>query len=366
MSRGPRLPERLRRRLPRSRRGRVVLAVALVLVVVAGLAAWRVLGRDDDSRFAAAARLAPASTVRLLWTDWTAVRAELDPGLKASASGDAVEGLIDKAFDADLGSNSILIDSAAAAQDEIGISPATVDWELSAQDKRSAITLFGIPDDFDTAGLRERLREIGFTEPDRAGGIWKGGGDVLTDLEGEVTGELAYLQIDDDAHLIAASNREIDLREREDDVRGDRDDGLGRVVDAAGDTISAAAFTGDYTCTELAMTQADPADRTRGNELIAAAGGVRALAGYSIAGVRGGGLRFSFALDDDRQAREDADSRSKLASGPAPGQGGDFPDLFTIDRTVAADRTVTIEATPVDGALVLSDLDHGPVLFAAC
>lgn len=366
MVRLPRPKRPGRPRLPRGRRGRVVLAAAVVLVLALGVVAWRVVTRPEPSRFAAAARLAPASTIRLLWTDWSAVRREVGSKVSGRSTSDDIESFLDDSFDAGLGSGSVLVDSAAALQEYLGFSPATIDWELSAQDRRSAITLMGLGDDFDIPRLRRTLTQAGFTPPDRPGGIWQGGSDVLSDLPREVTGEVGYLQIDAEAHLLVASNREIDLRERDDDVRGDRDDAVGRLVDAAGATTSASVFTGDYTCAELAMSGADPADRTRGDELIQQAGGVHPLAGYGLAGEPGGDVRFLFAFDDADQARKDADSRAKLASGPAPGQGGTFPDLFAVRRVVASDTVVTMETRPTEGSLLLSDLDRGPVLFASC
>jgi hypothetical protein len=71
-------------------------------------------------------------------------------------------------------------------------------------------------------------------------------------------------------------------------------------------------------------------------------------------------------LDTDDQARADADSRSQLAAGPAPGQGGTFPERFTLGKVVADGTLLTLDLEPVDGTAVLSDLSDGPVLFASC
>ena len=58
--------------------------------------------------------------------------------------------------------------------------------------------------------------------------------------------------------------------------------------------------------------------------------------------------------------------RSKLAAGPAPGQGGSFPERFSLGKVVASGRVVTMALKPVEGSFVLSDLSSGPVLFATC
>ena len=73
---------------------------------------------------------------------------------------------------------------------------------------------------------------------------------------------------------------------------------------------------------------------------------------------------MSFESED--QARTNADSRAALASGPAPGQGGDFEDRFRLGTVSAEGDVVTMELEPEDGEYILSDLSSGPVLFATC
>ena len=80
----------------------------------------------------------------------------------------------------------------------------------------------------------------------------------------------------------------------------------------------------------------------------------------------GGGLRVAMAFESEAQARTNADTRAVLASGPAPGQGGDFSDRFTLGPVTADGLVVTMELEPVAGNYVLSDLANGPLLFATC
>jgi hypothetical protein len=77
-------------------------------------------------------------------------------------------------------------------------------------------------------------------------------------------------------------------------------------------------------------------------------------------------VRVVLGFENDEQARVNADTRSVLARGPAPGQGGDFSDRFTVDRVTAEGSLVTLNLDPVEGQYVLSDLSSGPVLFATC
>ena len=72
------------------------------------------------------------------------------------------------------------------------------------------------------------------------------------------------------------------------------------------------------------------------------------------------------SFETEEQARTNADTRAELASGPAPGQGGEFADRFTLGEVSADGTVVTMDLEPVEGAFVLSELSSGPVLFATC
>jgi len=73
---------------------------------------------------------------------------------------------------------------------------------------------------------------------------------------------------------------------------------------------------------------------------------------------------MSFESDD--QAKTNADTRARLAVGPAPGEGGDFADLFDLGKVSADGKAVTMELKPVENAYAFSALKDGPVLFATC
>ena len=125
-------------------------------------------------------------------------------------------------------------------------------------------------------------------------------------------------------------------------------------------------YDGDVACRDLAMGTADPADQDQADELVAAAGDVDPLTGFVMGILSGGDLRVAMSFEDEDDARANADSRAALASGPAPGQGGDFSDRFDLGRVVAEGAVVTMELAPVEGEYILSDLTSGPVLFATC
>ncbi|GAA3654198.1 hypothetical protein GCM10022237_12710 [Nocardioides ginsengisoli] len=347
------------------RRGVIIAVVVALVCAVAAVAVWRLRG-SGDSRFSAAVALAPTSAQRFSWTDWKGVRKELGAHLSVDSSADDVSALLQKAFDRDLSSTTALDESAPTLQTSLGFSPASIDWELFTQGKDGALVIMGLPDSFDVGRLRKTLKAVGYDEPAQADGVWQGGVDLLEGLDGPVTPELAALQIDEEHHLLVGSDDADFLARRTDLARGDRDDGVAAVVAATGDAITAATYTGDQACTALAMSDADGPDQTRAAELIRAAGKVHPMTGFAMAGMPGGDVRVAMAFEDDAAARTDADSRSKLADGPAPGQGGSFGDRFRLGKVAADGRVLTLELHPVPGAFVLSDLSTGPLLFATC
>lgn len=348
-----------------SRRRWLAVGVALAAVVAALAVVW-VVRDEDPSRLETALALAPESSQRYSWTDWSAVRDELDADLSVDSSGADVDAFLLDAYDRDLNSTTALDESAATTQEELGFSPATIEWELFAQGEAGAVVVIGLPEDVDLGRLRDLLRAAGFDEPDDADGVWFAGADKLEALPGPVTPQLGALVIDEDAGILYGSDDRAFLEDLSDVARGDVDDAVAHAAAAVGTPLGAVVYTGDHVCAELAMSQADGTDRTRAAELVEEAGGVHPLTGFAMAAEPGGGVRVAFVLDGDDQARADADSRSRLAAGPAPGQGGTFPERFELGKVAADGKVVTMELTPVDDSPVLSDLSIGPVLFAAC
>jgi hypothetical protein len=351
-----------------SRRRLVALGVVL-LVIVVGVVAWFVLWRDGDddaSRLETAVGMAPEGTARYGWTDWAGVREELDVDVSGSSSAADVDRFLAAGFDADLTSTSALVASAPVLQGRYGFSPATVDWELFAQSDEGAVVVVGLPESLDLDRLEDLLTEIGYQEPGEDGGVWVGGPDLLASI-GTVTQELAFLTIDRDRRVLAASDQQSTLETWRDDQRGtDTDDSIADVAAELGTALSASIYTGAHACTALAMTQAGDADRTRAAELIAEAGEINPLASYAIASLPGGDVRVAMGFESEEQARTNADTRARLAAGPAPGQGGAFPDRFALGDVTADGTVVTMDLDPVPQAYVQSDLANGPVLFATC
>jgi len=353
------------------RRLAIVLAVALAVVVVVvavgtvvGVRWWRDAHRSDLER---AASYVPGDAQRLSWTDWAGVRAAVGARLDATSSERQVRELLDKGFDRDLTSASALVQSAPVLQSRFGFSPATADWELFSQSQSGAVVIVGMPDDTDFDDLADRLERAGFTRPATEDGVWLGGDQLLPTLGADLTPELQFVSLDAGRRLVLTSDK-ADYLEQTVDGLGDGDlpTGLDDVLAASGDPVSAAVYDGPYACGALAMSQADASDEAEGERLVDEAGGVDPLTGFAMSVQPGGHVRVAMAFETDDQARRNADSRSTLASGPAPGQGGDFADRFSVASATADGRVVRLDLVPTEGAYVLSDLSTGPVLFATC
>lgn len=343
----------------------VVALVAVAAVVVAGLVAWRLL--TPDTAMGRALSMAPAATSRASWTDWEGVRRELGADVDADSSAEEVDAFLADAFAEDLSAMSALGTSAGVMQTELGFSPATISWELLAQSPDGAVEMLGVDDEVSFDEVADRLAELGWTEPEDDDGVWVGGPDVLSGA-GPLTPELQHFALLADRHVILASDQAPYLEQVLKVVHGDADaaDGLADLASGLEEPVAAAVYDGAYACERLAMSQADDDAQAEADQLVEAAGGVHPLTGFAMGLLAGGDLRAVMQVEDADDAPDDADARAQLAAGPAPGQGGDFSDRFTVTDAGSQGREITLDLRPQDGEYVLSDLTSGPVLFATC
>jgi hypothetical protein len=332
----------------------VVVVIALVIALVLGVRAWRSAHRSDLER---ALSFAPTDAQRYSWTDWAAVRRAVGTSSESA--------LLSRGYDEDLTAGSSLTDSAEVLRRSFGISLARVDWELFAQSTSGAVVIVKVPGSFDA--IRDQLTEAGFAPPSSPTGVWDG-----SSVDVGAVPELQYAALDESDHLVLTSDSDTYLRQRVDRLgQGSLPGPVADVVARIGTPLSAEIYGGDYTCEKLAMSQADPADAAQGDQLIAAAGKVNPVLAFAMArsarsSGRPGDVTVAMAFADHGQAVTNADTRASLAAGPAPGQGGTFPDRFTLGKVTASGPVVTMDLHPKPGSFVLSDLSTGPLLFATC
>lgn len=360
-------------RVAGERRRRLVRAaaagLALLLVALGAVAAvrwWRDAHASDLER---ALAYSPDSSQRWSWTDWAAVRERLDSDVDASSSVEQVAALLDEGYDADLTSTTAMAESAEVLQDRFGISPATVSWELLSQSPTGAVLTLGVPESYDLDALADRLADLGYDEPDSPTGVWAGGDELIADIAqgSSISPQLSHVALDAERRLVLASDDQGYLADAVDAVAGEEGGApVEEVAASAGDALSAVLLDAEQVCGGLAMSQADDVDQQTAEELVAAAGEVNPLTSFALAAQPDGEVLAVMGFETEDQARTNADTRAALASGPAPGQGGDFSERFTLGEVVADGTVVTMHLEPVDGAYVLSDLSSGPLLFATC
>jgi hypothetical protein len=327
------------------------VALVLVLAGLVGVVWWR---HGHRSGLSAAMEIVPDDAQRYSWTDWAGVRRALHVPEDEDPSADDVDAFLDKGYDADLTSASAMVTSADALQSHLGFSPATAAWELFAQSDSGAVV---VVEPASTDGLEEALRRTGYAESD---GVWDGT-DAAARLG--ITPEFSHIAIHDG--LVYGSDSLSYL----DEVLGggfSPSDAVQQVVKAVGDPVSAEVYSGDYACGHLAMSQADDVDQAQAVQLIREAGGVDPLTAFAMGAQSDRMVTVALGFDSHDRAVRNADARAALASGVAPGQGGDFSERFRLGRVEADDQVVTMRLHPVHGAYVLSDLSTGPVLFASC
>ncbi len=353
------------------RRGLVIGVLVVILVLVAA-----VLVRDRLAKtpLEEATELLPAGTVRVGFTDWAAVGSSVpDSDLSASSSTEDIESFLDKAFDKDFTAVSALSDSFEGLADNYGIIPLDAEWEAYAQAEDGSVDVLQLSEDVDLSALEARFAEMGYDPPeDGAGsdGVWVGTPELVVGLDVPLTPVQTNVAVVSSERLMLMSDSAPYLEDAIAVVKGDADSlgpvtGIPELVDAAGKATVASLWAGDLACKDLAMSQADPRDDAAADSLIEEAGGVSPLAGLVMAQQPDRSMVVGMYFDSEDQASDDLQPRTDLASGPAPGQGGTFPERFRVADSVADGQLVTMTLEPVKGPL-LGDLGSGPVLFATC
>ena len=349
-------------------------ALVLILLVAGVIVGVRLVQGSNRTNLQQAMSLAPDQAQRFSWTDWSAVRKNLKADLDTDSSSGQVRDFLAKGYDADLTSTSALVESAPVLQVKFGFSPASADWELFSQGEEGAVVMLHLPESFDFGALTDRLVDLGYAPPSSDAGIWLGGDDVLARISlggTSLTPELQFISLDAENGLVFTSDSGSYLRTAIDEAGDEAGDagspvGLEEVVDSSGTPLSASIFTSDYTCSGLAMSQADQSDQDQAAELIRAAGKINPVTGFAMSVQPNLHIRVAMSFENEDQARTNADSRATLAGGPAPGQGGEFSDRFNVGSVTADGPVVLLDLEPVERSYVISDLSSGPLLFASC
>ena len=119
---------------------------------------------------------------------------------------EAVEKLIQEAYDSDYGAASSIDDSAPALQENFGFSPATAQWEVFAQGRQGAAMVLKVAEGADFDVLAGNLRSAGYEKPKEDDGVWKGGLDLMPEIDPSISPELQYVTLLEDQGLVVSSD----------------------------------------------------------------------------------------------------------------------------------------------------------------
>lgn len=338
-----------------------------------GVFAWRFLNSSDYEQ---AVAWMPAPTLRATYTDWSQVRSLADgTALGPDSTSRQVRQFIDRGLDQDLVSTSAVAGSTYAMAGQFGFSPLDASWEMFGQSREGAVVAMKLGDGAEVDAIEQNLRDLGYEPPaggSGEGGVWAGSVDLVAQIDPTLTPVLQNVAVLPDERVVLMSDDDAYASSAADVVRGTAPsltEEVEGVTDLAGlpeEPVSAVLFAADFACEDLSMGTADDEDQRVAAELVAEAGGVNPLSGLVMAQASDRSVLVGMHFESSDQAADNLQPRVDLASGEAVGQGGTFPDRFTIESATASGSSVVLELQPVEDEPLLSDISHGPVLFATC
>ncbi len=343
-----------------------IVAAVVVALAVAAVVAYVVWPRGSELE--KASTLLPEQTVRIAWTDWAGVRAELDAGDLDDPA--VAEEFLLAAGDADLSSASATAGDGVALAENLGFSPQTSEWELLGQSPEGMVLIIDVGDDTDLGDVADDFEEFGWPRPDGDdldGEVWRGGADVLTNVPGMNNPVFANVAFLEDDHLIVASDSFDYLEDAVPVAKGDKDGlELEKLAADVDEPLAAVGLLDDYACEDLSMSQADEAAQAQAKAAIDDVGGISRLSGYLVALEDAGAMTVVLGFEDEDQAERNLDARATLATLEDPGQLVAYPDVFAVDDSRVEDNRVVLDLDTVDESFPLSNLTQGPVLLASC
>jgi hypothetical protein len=348
-------------------------AAALVVVVLACVLAWRLLG--GHTAYEQALEVLPRSTLRTTYTDWAEVRRQAKgTSLDAGSSASKVDAFLSRAYDLDLTSGSGVDDSTRVLARRFGFSPLDAQWEALGQSRQGQVDVMRVDDDVDLDGVERALRRLGYAAPSTGsgkGGTWAGSPELVSRIDPDLTPVEQNVVVLPDEHLVLMSDSATYVTEAATVARGKAaplldENGVSSLAGKAKQPVAAVQWTGTFACEDLTMGNASEEDQRAGRRLVADAGGIAPLEGLVMAQQPDRRLVVGLHFESSDQASANLQPRVDLASDDAPGQGGSFRDRFTITSGDASGNDVVLGLKPRTRQAVLSDLSTGPVLFATC
>jgi hypothetical protein len=310
--------------------------IALSIFAVVAALVWWLWPTAPRAGWVGALAASPAGADRYSWTDWAGIRSALhDP---------APADIEMAAYDADLLETTALRGHSDDLA-QLGLSLNDIDSELLVQSTSGGADILRLDRSVDPSTWK------GWT---RSGPYWV----APTTISLEV---FAYVQVIDGTILVAADNGPY-LKQAVAALH--QTNAVPPTV--SGSSLSAFTFSGAYACSHITMANSGNDDQASAQDLIARSGGINPITSFTLARTSASDVTVRLGFENDAQARSNADARSALAVGPAPGMGGAFTDRFSLAQVTASQGVVTMHLTPAGGAPLMGELATGPVVFESC
>ena len=175
-----------------------------VVTVLAGFVASRSFHRD--SQIESALQTLPQQTLIANFTDWAAIRDELDPGLSSRSPEEARAAVFAKAYSRDYFRTTSLL--GVFDRDMASTYGWTVDHKsgrCTARVGDGAVEVLRMPDGFDFSTADRALTKLGYAEPDDHG-VRVADDQTLAGIAGGLTPQLTAVAVLPDEHLVVTSD----------------------------------------------------------------------------------------------------------------------------------------------------------------
>jgi hypothetical protein len=343
----------------------------LVLATVAvGLVASRAF--HHDSRVERALDTLPGQTLVANFTDWDAVRSEIDSDVSSRSDLRARRDLLDTAYDRDYTTTSVLNVFDVDMAPTYGWTVLDSEWEMYGQSKDGAVDVVAMSGDFDFAAADDTLATLGYGPPDD-NGVRVADDQTLASIATGLTPQLSAIAVLPDEGLIVMSDAAAYAGMTVQTISGNDDslldaEGVAELAAPLDDSsVSVLLDAGSYACTATGFDDADPAQQALARQRMDAAGGVAPVDGLARSVDADSTLTVVMQFDSGSTAASQLEVRQELAKGEAPDQGGTFEERFSIEGADTSGTTVVLTLQPRSpDTQLLRDLGRGGLLFAAC
>lgn len=341
------------------------VAGLVAVVVVAGSVAAGVVAAErltPDAGVADVARLAPADVASIDVTDWSALREHL---------GARDDDLVEQASARDLATRSTLVSSGEVVADSLGWSPATVRWEAFVQTTAGSGLLLGLPES--DGATRERMRDLGYVQD---GDDWT---IELTDLRaGGVSTPETFQHVRLLGDGVAVASSDVEVLERVGDVADGNvpsladDPTAARIWARAADLDAFALQSGTAGCASTDPAETGPDVAAQAAVAVEGAGVLQRyrwlLRGLGVADPGADAeddFEVALAYGSGPVAADQAEVRSRLATGPFIGQTGTVEDSIVLTRHGVDGAVAVLEFDRQNSAASLMSF-IGPLVLASC